>query len=107
MADDSRYNEDQLARLERELAALVRQFRRAAAAGDLAAEGVEAEAICERIKWLLYHHLDLRVGMGSDDWIWLQGPGDDYRVEQVDPLQLQASGRLWCSLPEGGFREWT
>lgn len=65
--DDSIFPAEQLARLEREVAAVVRQYGRAAEAGD-AAQDVEAEAACDRIKWLLYHHLDLRGGLGDDNW---------------------------------------
>jgi hypothetical protein len=106
MDDEFRYCLDQLARLEKELAALARQYGRAVDDGDAAAQQVEAEAICDRVKWLLYHHLDLRIGMGSDDWVWLND--NEGLVDRTGDHVLQASGRIWCSLPETGHRhQWS
>jgi hypothetical protein len=106
MQDDGTYNVDQLTRLAGELAALVRQYGRATDAGDVAAQEIEAQAICDRVRWLVYHHLDLRIGMSSDDWVWLNGEDDDCFVERPGEHGLRARGRIWCSLPEGR-RQWT
>src|SRR5262245_37681976 len=94
-----------LGSLQRELAAVLRQHQRATSARDQSAEVVEAEATIDRIRRLLYHHLELRVGMSSDKWVWLDGQ-DDCVVEALQPLEFRASGRLLCSLPEGRRREW-
>jgi hypothetical protein len=106
MQDDRTHNVDQLARLEAELAALVRQYGRAADASDTVAQEVEAAALCERVGWLLHHHLDLRIGMSSDKWVWLSGGPDECFVERYEQHDLRARGRIWCSLPEGR-RQWT
>jgi hypothetical protein len=105
MNDETTYNVDQLARLEGKLGALVRQYGRAAEAGDALAQEVEAQAICDRVKWLAYHHLGLRIGISSDDWVWLN-EDDDCVVESSGPHDLRARGRFWCSLPEGR-RQWS
>src|SRR5713101_6491720 len=104
--DQIAYHEHHLRCLERELAAVVRQYRRAGEGDDRAAEEVETEAICDRVRWLLYHHLDLRVGMSSDDWVWLNGQDSHCRIERLGNLQLRASGRIYCSLADG-HRQWT
>jgi hypothetical protein len=107
MKDEQAYHAKELTQLEQELAAVVRQFGRAAEANDRAAEGVEVDAVCRRIQWLLYHHLSLRLGDSDDDWFWLDlVPPEECHVEQVGRLELRASGRCWCSLPEGR-RQWT
>src|SRR5262249_53773930 len=49
---------------------------------------------------------DLRVGMSSEDWIWLDGE-DDCLIERLGPVELRATGRLYCTLPQGPRREWT
>jgi hypothetical protein len=92
-------------RIERELAAILRQHQRATIAGDESAKLVEAEAAIDRIRWLLYHHLDLRVGISSDNWVWLDGQAD-CAVEPLEPWQFRTLGRITCSLPEGRRREW-
>jgi hypothetical protein len=107
MTDNSTYNADRLARLERELAAVVRQYGRAADAGDGAAQEIEAEAISDRIRRLLYHHLDLRVGMSSENWIWLDGLEGGCRVERSGPVEMRACGRILCTLSEEGRWQWT
>lgn len=106
MEDDGTYNVEQLTRLAGELAALVRQYGRATDAGVTVAKDVEAQAICDRVRWLVYHHLDLRIGMSSDDWVWLNVEDDDRIVERRGEHDLRARGRIWCSLPEGR-RQWT
>src|SRR5262249_16666516 len=106
MSDDMTYHDDNLKRLERELAAVVRQYRRATEGGDQPAEEVETEAISNRIRWLLYHHLDLRVGMSSDDWVWLTAKDDDCKIEGVGNLELRGAGRFYCSFWDG-HRQWT
>jgi hypothetical protein len=106
MADDSSYFVDELTRLAEELAALVRQYGRALYARDSVAKKVEAEAISDRVRWLVYNHLALQVGITSDDWVWLNA-GDDYcLVERCEEQDLRVRGRFWCSLPEG-LRQWT
>jgi hypothetical protein len=106
MQDDAGFNGDQLTRLAGELAALVRQYGRAADAGDTAAQELEGQAICDRVRWLMYHHLDLRVGMASDRWVWLNRDDVDCFVERGEGNDLRARGRIRCSLPEGQ-QEWT
>ena len=106
MLGDTMFDEKNFNRLERELAAVLRQYQRATEAGDHPAELVEAEAICSRIRWLLDFHLELRVGMSSDDWVWLDGQEDDCRIERLGAFELRIAGRLYCSLPEG-HRQWT
>ena len=106
MTDDGAFHAREITGLEREFAALVRQLTRATAASDHAAEAVEAKAICNHVRHLCYHHLALRIGETSDDWVWVEGL-EDYHIEQIPPLQLRASGRVWCTLPEGVFRQWT
>lgn len=103
--DDVAYYRLELTRHERELAALVRQYGRAAEVNDGVALEVEAEAFCDRVRWLLYNHLGLRIGMASDEWVWLDGQAD-CRVEALGTLELRAAGRFDCSLPEGR-RQWT
>ncbi len=100
------FHQDWLADLEVEVAALVRQYLRATEASDRAAREVEADAICDRIRRLLYHHLGLSVSDTDDDWFWLDGQEEGCRVELVGAMELKATGRLWCSLPEGR-RQWT
>jgi hypothetical protein len=103
--DEDAYNAAQLDRQEWEVAAAVRQYQRACEAGDDPAKEVETEAICDRVCRLLYHHLDLRLGMSSDDWVWLNG-SYECRIEQMSTLEIRASGRVECSLPEGQ-RRWS
>ena len=103
---DAGFHEQHVTRLERELAAVVRQHGRALTAADGPAEAIEAEAIYERIHRLLYHHLALRLGETADDWVWLDGHDNDCRLEALAPLELRASGRMWCNLPESR-RQWT
>jgi len=102
--DEAAYYDRKLVRIERELAAVVRQYGRAAEASDDAAKEVEADALADRIKCLLYNHLGLRIGMASNDWVWLQGH-EDCLVE-VAGMETRISGRIWCCLPEAR-REWT
>lgn len=97
--------ERSIERLERELAAILRQHQRATNARDESAKLVEADASIDRIRRLIYHHLDMRVGMSSDNWVWLDGQ-EDCTVEPLQPLEFRASGRLICSLPERRRREW-
>jgi hypothetical protein len=104
--DEVAYHDRELSRLERELAAVVRQYRRATEVKDGVALEVETEALSNRIRWLLYNHLGLQIGMTSDHWIWLNGD-DSCRIEPLlVPLELRVSGRFYCSLPEG-HRQWT
>jgi hypothetical protein len=103
---DTRISSDgEFGRLQGELAAVVRQYRRAADASDEPAEEFEAGAVCDCIRRLLYEHLSLRVGMSSDEWVWLDG-SENCTVEQLTPLEVRASGRLNCSVPESR-RQWT
>jgi hypothetical protein len=103
--DDVAHYERELTRYERELAAVARLYGRAVEVSDCVAQDVEADALVNRIRWLLYNHLGLRIGMSTDEWVWLDGQ-DDCRVEPLSSLEYRASGRLHCSLPEG-HRQWT
>jgi len=105
--DESAHHTHELTRLEAELAAIVRQYDRAVKACDHMAQHVEAEAVCDRVRRLLHHHLGLRVGISSHDWVWLDGQEDDCIVERVGPVELRTAGRLICSLAEGPLRRWT
>lgn len=109
-ADDeggSGFHLESIAELEGIVAALARQHDRAAAAGDDAAVAVEREAICSRVRELVYHHLGVAVGETSDDWVWLSVAVDGWAFERPGPTELSASGQVWCSLPEGGWRDWS
>jgi hypothetical protein len=104
--DGSGFHLDCIAELEVAVAALTRQLDRAASAADGPAVAVEREAICERVRELVYHHLGCAVGETSDDWVWLSGVLDGWAMERPGPTDLSASGQVWCSLPEGGWRDW-
>jgi len=85
----------------------LRQYARASDVSDLSARAIEAEALCDRIKWLLYHHLELRVGMSDHDWVWLNCHLDDCCVERSPPSEVHARGRIECTLAEGPRKAWT
>jgi hypothetical protein len=93
-----------LSDLERELAAIFRQYRRATEANDSAAVAVEVDEVACRIRRMLTIHLEARIGMSSADWVWLDG--DDKCKVEFEGTTMRVSGRIWCSLPEGR-REWT
>jgi hypothetical protein len=103
MADT--FHHDWLTDLEGQVAALVRQYLRAAKARDRAALDVETQTIGDRVHSLLYHHLGLRVGESSDNWFWLSAT-KACAVELQGLLDIRAVGQMWCSLPERR-REWT
>src|SRR5262245_48822120 len=97
---------NELSRLENELAAAIRQFARATEARDDAATAVETETIADRIRRMLYVHLEIRIGMSSDDWVWLDGQ-EDFQVD-VTGTETKVSGRIYCTLPTAGpRRDWT
>jgi hypothetical protein len=109
---DNDFDEDhgkranELVGLENELAAAIRQFARATAAHDDAATAIETETIADRIRRMLYLHLEIRIGMSSDDWVWLDGQ-EDFQVH-VSGTETKVSGRIYCTLPaKGPRREWT
>ncbi len=92
--------------LEKELAAGIRQFARAMGTNDDAAIALEIETVAERVKSLLFIHLEIRIGMGSDSWVWLDGQ-EGFEME-VTGCETNLSGRIWCTLPTAGpRREWT
>jgi hypothetical protein len=91
--------------LERELSAAVRQFGRAADAHDDAAKAIEVEAIADRIRRMLYVHLEIRIGMSSDAWVWLDGQ-ENVRVELAG-TEMSLSGRILCALANSLRRQWT
>src|SRR2546423_190756 len=68
---------------------------RAVQAQDDAAKTVEIEAIADRIRRMLYVHMEIRIGMSSDDWVWLDSQ-EDVEVELTD-LEMNASGRILCT----------
>jgi len=61
--DDIAYYDRELAQLQQELSAVVRQLGRAAEANDDVAQEVETEALADRIRRLLYNHVGLHIGM--------------------------------------------
>jgi hypothetical protein len=93
------FHHDWLTDLEVEVAALLRQFSRAAEQKDRTALDVETQGIGDRIHSLLYHHLGLHVGEASDGWFWVSGV-KECQVEQRGALEVRAMGRMWCSLPD-------
>jgi hypothetical protein len=102
------FHRDELARLEDEVAALLRQYRRATEAKDEAAARVEGAALCDRVHWLLYHHLEMQLASPLDEWwFWLDGTADEWRVELESPLSARVAGRVWCGLSVTGGRQWT
>jgi len=101
---DDNYADD-LLRAETELAAAIRQFDRASQAQDDPAKVIELEAIGDRIRRILYVHLEIRIGMTSDAWVWMDGQ-EDIRVELAG-MELKASGRIRCTLANGPLRYWT
>jgi hypothetical protein len=105
--DGPDFHLDSIAELEGIVAALARQLDRAAAAGDEAAVAVEREAICSRIRELVYHHLGVAVGETSDAWVWISVAVEGWAFDRPGPSELSASGQVWCSLPEGGWRDWS
>ena len=95
----------ELARLETELAAVARQYGRAAEAHDDAAKAVEVEAIADRIRRMLYAHLEIRIGMTSNAWVWLDGQ----EAVQADLVgsEIKVSGRILCTLAADFRVRWT
>lgn len=106
MAEETTSARDVFHQTERELATLIRQYRRAFEANDRLAQDIEADAICERIRRLLYEHLELRVGMSSDQWFWLDGR-EHCQIDRAARQGIRATGRLICSLPEARRLEWS
>src|SRR5262249_16558289 len=86
-------------------AVIVRQFGRASQAQDVAAKIVEVQAIGDRIRRMLYVHLEIRIGMSSNAWVWLDGQ-EDVQVDFAG-TELKASGRILCTLANGPRRRWT
>jgi hypothetical protein len=95
----------ELFRVERELAAAVRQFGRASQSQDDPAKAIELEAIGDRIRRLLYVHLETQIGMSSDAWVWMDGQ-EEIQAELAG-MELKASGRTQCTLANSPLRHWT
>jgi hypothetical protein len=95
---------DILLELEGSLAAVFRQYRRAVEADDRAAIALEKDAVACWVRRMITIHLEARIGMSSEDWVWLDA--DDVCHVELVGTEMKVSGRIWCSLPEGR-REWT
>lgn len=102
--DEGRSYVDMLLEIERSLAAVIRQYRRAADANDSDALALERDSVACWIRRMITIHLEARIGMSSDDWVWLDG--DEVCSIELAGAEMTVSGRIWCSLPEGR-REWT
>src|SRR5690349_18904987 len=84
--------------LEDELAALMRQYELAIRFDDRPAERMEVIAIGKRARRLLHFHLDLRIGISSNQWIWL-GLEKNFRVKRLASHELEVVGRIVCHFP--------
>ncbi len=92
-----------IASLERDLAAIARQYRHALEAHDPAAQRLETAASADRVRGLLWNFLESQAEMHPDDWVFLTG----YTrcLIELEGAQMRVSGHFWCSFPRGR-REW-
>lgn len=101
---DERTLAEMLIEIERSLAATIRQYGRAIHANDPDAVAIEKNGLACWIRRMITDHFEARLGLTSLDWVWLDA--EDECEVTLAGLELTASGRIWCSLPDGR-REWT
>jgi hypothetical protein len=94
----------QVSALERDLAAIARQYRRSVEARDKAAQSLEVSAAAECIQRLLVAFREA----GPVDACEFYFSGYDVCQIALKGLNMNVMGRTWCSFfAHEGWREWT